>query len=167
MSGPTPEKVMQLITGAWAAGILGAAARHGLFTALEDHPDTAAGLAKRVDISPRGAQALLDGLTGLGLLALRGGEYRNMPEASAFLVTGKPAYLGAMAEVFLEDFGTWQKLPQAVKTGLPTTVSTADVADNPFWHVLALQLRILLISESMGLHDSGGHGCLVHRLRRR
>ena len=32
---------------------------------------------------------------------------------------------------------------------------------------LALQLRILLISESMGNHDSGGHGCLVHRLRRR
>ena len=32
---------------------------------------------------------------------------------------------------------------------------------------LALQLRIVLISESMGNHDSGGHGCLVHRLRRR
>src|SRR5487761_1269570 len=33
--------------------------------------------------------------------------------------------------------------------------------------MLALQLRTLLISESMGNHDSGGHGCLVHRLRRR
>jgi hypothetical protein len=30
MNGPTPDKVMQLITGASAASILGAAARHGL-----------------------------------------------------------------------------------------------------------------------------------------
>ena len=67
MSGPTPEKVMQLITGAWAVSILGTAAGHGLFTALEDNPDTAAGLAKRVGISPRGAQALLDGLDIVGL----------------------------------------------------------------------------------------------------
>src|SRR5579871_6583164 len=88
MTGPTPEKVMQLVTGAWAASILGAAARHSLFTALEDNPDTATGLAKTAGISPRGAQALLDGLTGLGLLTLRDGKYYNTPEASAFLVKG-------------------------------------------------------------------------------
>jgi ubiquinone/menaquinone biosynthesis C-methylase UbiE len=161
MSGPTPEKVMQLITGAWAASILGTAAGHGLFTALEDNPDTAAGLAKRVGISPRGAQALLDGLTGLGLLTLRGGEYHNTPDASAFLVMGKPSYLGAMAEVFLNDFGTWQRLPESAKTGLPTAVSTTDVADNPFWHVLVTAIAPLsfpvarMMAERLGLATAG------------
>ena len=51
MNGPTPDKVMQLITGAWAASILGAAARHGLFTALEGNPDSTDGVAKKTGIS--------------------------------------------------------------------------------------------------------------------
>ena len=145
MNGPSPERVMQLITGGWAAGILGAAARHGLFTALDAHPDDAQGVAKRAGISIRGAQALLDGLTGLGLLTTSNRTYRNTPEAAAFLVKGAPGYLGALAEVFLEDFGTWQKLPEAAKTGLPVARHTADVADNPFWHVLVTAIAPLSI----------------------
>ena len=161
MTGPTPDKVMQLITGGWAASILGAGARHGLFTALEGHPQGAEGIAERVGISSRGAQALLDGLTGLGVLTTSAGTYQNTPEASTFLVKGKPSYLGAMAEVFLDDFGTWQKLPEAVKTGLPTASHTADVADNPFWHVLVTAIAPLsfpvahMIGERLGLAAAG------------
>src|SRR6202140_5706379 len=136
MTGPTPEKVMQIITGGWASSILGAAAQHGIFTALEGNPATAEEVAKKTGISSRGAQALLDGLTGLGLLTLSNGKYQNSPEASAFLIKGKPSYMGALADVFLEDFGTWQKLPEAAKTGRRTPPHTADAADNPFWHVL-------------------------------
>jgi hypothetical protein len=136
MTGPTPDKIMQLITGGWASSILGAASRHGIFTALEASPDTAEGVAKRTGISLRGAQALLDGVTGLGLLTLSGGHYRNSPEASAFLVKGKRGYLGPMAEVFMDDLETWRKLPESAKTGLPVAAHTADMADNPFWHVL-------------------------------
>src|SRR5690349_20318123 len=105
MNGPSPEKVLQLITGGWACSILGAGVRHQIFTKLEGAPDTGESIASKVGISPRGAQALLDGLTGLGLLELTNGRYQNSAEASAFLVMGKPAYLGAMAEVMLEDFG--------------------------------------------------------------
>jgi hypothetical protein len=161
MSQPTPEKVMQLITGGWVASILGAAAQHGLFTALEEHPDNAAGIAKRLGISTRGAQALLEGLTGLGILTLASGRYQNTPEASAFLVKNKPSYLGAMAEVFLNDFGTWQKLPEAVKTGLPTAPNTTDMADNPFWHVLVTAIAPMsfpiaqIIAERLGLAAAG------------
>src|SRR5579862_1088454 len=99
MNGPTPEKVLQLITGGWATSVLGGAARHGIFTAIEGNPDTAENIAKKTNISLRGAQAMLDGLTGLGLLSLSNGRYANSPEASLFLVKGKPSYLGAMAEV--------------------------------------------------------------------
>ena len=161
MAGPSPERVMQLTTGAWGASILGAAAQHGLFTALEGNSDNAEGVAKRLSISARGAQALLDGLTGLGLLTLAGGKYQNTPEASAFLVRNKPGYLGALAEVFLNDFATWQKLPEAVKTGSPSTANTADVADNPFWHVLVTAIAPLsfpvaqMIAERLGLAGAG------------
>ena len=80
---PTPDKVMQLITGGWAAAILGSAAKHGVFDALAGSGDDAAGVANTTRISLRGAQAVLDGLTGVGLVTLSEGRYTNTPEASA------------------------------------------------------------------------------------
>ena len=161
MTGPTPEKVMQIITGGWASSILGAATTHGVFNALEGNPANAETVAKNTRISLRGAQALLDGLTGLGLLTLSEGRYQNTPDASVFLVKGKPSYLGGMAEVFLQDFPTWQKLPEAAKTGLPSAGNTADVADNPFWHVLVPAIAALsfpvaqMAAERLGIAKAG------------
>ena len=69
--------------------------------------------------------------------------------------------MGALAEVFLEDFGTWQKLPEAAKTGLPTAPQTADAADNPFWHVLVTAIAPLslpvahMVAERLGLATAG------------
>lgn len=161
MSGPTPEKVMQIITGGWATSILGAAAQHGVFTALEGEPANTETVAKKTGISMRGAQALLDGLTGLGFLSLSNGLYQNSADASAFLVKGRPSYLGGMAEVFLQDFPTWQNLPEAAKTGEPSARNTADVADNPFWHVLVPAIAALsfpvaqLAAERLGVANAG------------
>lgn len=161
MNEPTPDRVLQLITGGWATSILGAAARHGVFTSLEGHPDDADGVARKTGISLRGAQALLDGLTGLGMLTLSGGKYQNTPEASAFLVAGRAGYMGAMAEVFLQDFDTWRKLPDAARTGLPSAPQAIDVADNPFWHVLVTAIAPLsfpvahLAAERLGLATAG------------
>lgn len=158
---PSPEKIMRFVTGGWALSILGAAARHAIFNCLEEGPATVEQVAKKTDISVRGAQALLDGLTGLGLLVLSGGRYQNSPDASAFLVKGRPSYLGGMAEVFMEDLTTWQKLPEAVKTGLPVAAHTTDVADNPFWHVLVPAIASLSVpvaqmaAESLGLAKAG------------
>jgi hypothetical protein len=161
MTGPNPEKIMQIITGGWATAILGGAAQHGLFTALEGNPATAETIAKKTGISLRGCQALLDGLTGLGLLSLSEGLYRNSADASSFLVKGKPSYLGGMGEVFLQDFSTWQNLPEAAKTGLPSARNTTDVADNPFWHVLVPAIAALsfpvaqMAAERLGVAKAG------------
>src|SRR5678809_212295 len=133
-SAPTPEKIMQLITGGWAAAILGAAAKNGIFNALEGDGGGAADVAAKCGISERGAQAALDGLTGLGLVTLSNGRYINTPEASAFLVKGKPAYFGGMAEVMTGSLNEWATLPEAVRTGNPTASETAEMADNEFWH---------------------------------
>jgi ubiquinone/menaquinone biosynthesis C-methylase UbiE len=161
MTGPTPDKIMQIITGGWATSILGAAARHGIFTTLEGTPDNAENVAKKTGISFRGAQALLDGLTGLGLLTLSDGRYQNSPDASLFLVKGKPSYLGAMAEVFLQDFPNWQKLPEAAQTGLPSAPNDTELADNPFWHLLVPAIAALsfpvaqMAAERLGIAKAG------------
>ena len=161
MPGPTPDKVMQCITGGWAAAIVGSAARHGVFNALEGDGDRVEGVAKKAGISSRGAQAVLDGLTGLGLVASSNGHYQNAPEASAFLVKGKPAYLGGMAEVFTDALAEWAKLPHAVKTGRPTASNTTDMADNEFWHVLVPAIAALsfpvaqMAAERLGIATAG------------
>ena len=159
--GPTPDKVMQLITGGWAAAILGSAAKHGIFNALGDGGDDAEGVAKKTGISARGAQAVLDGLTGVGLVTLSKGRYANTPDASAFLVKGQPAYLGGMAEVMTGSLTEWGTLPEAVKTGKPTVSDTADMADNDFWHALVPAIAALSVpvaqmaAERLGIATAG------------
>ncbi len=77
---------MQLATGAWAAGIPGAAVNHSIFTHLGGSALTAEATAKKANLSPRGTQGLLDALVGLGLLNIVDGRYENTLEASSFTV---------------------------------------------------------------------------------
>ena len=159
--GPTPDKIMQCITGGWAAAILGSAARHGVLNVLDAGGDDAEGVAQKAGISLRGAQAVLDGLTGLGLISHSNGRYQNSPEASAFLVKGKPSYLGGMAEVFTDSLTDWAKLPSAVKSGTPAASTTTDMADNEFWHRLVPAIAALsfpvaqMAAERLGVATAG------------
>lgn len=130
---PTPDRIMGLINGYWATGILGAAASHSLFTHLEAGADTASQLADRAGISERGAQTLLSGLVSLGIVELRDGRYRNTAEASAFLVEDQPASLSDFAKLKLAHMGDLKTLPDVVRAGGPVTNATVEVADNPHW----------------------------------
>ena len=157
----TPDRIMQLITGGWASAILGSASKHGIFNALEGGGDNAAGVAKKTGISGRGAQVMLDGLTGLGLVTLSNGRYQNTPEASTFLVKDKPAYFGGMAEVMAASLTDWATLPEAVKTGNPTAASTAEMPDNDFWRLLVPAIASLsfpvaqMAAERLGIAKAG------------
>jgi SAM-dependent methyltransferase len=152
---------MQLITGGWAAAILGSAAQHGVFNALEGDGDNADGVVQKTGISVRGAQAVLEGLTGVGLLSYANGRYHNSPEVSTFLVKGKPAYLGGLAEVMTGSLADWAKLPQSVKTGEPAASITTDMADNEFWHLLVPAIAALsfpvaqMAAERLSLPEAG------------
>jgi SAM-dependent methyltransferase len=98
----------------------------------------------RPRLSLRGTQALLDGLVGLGLVRVSAGKYANSEEASAFLVEGKPTYLGAHAKMVVSPFGqVFQRLPEVVKTGVPVASHTADEPENPFWEELVLAIAPL------------------------
>ncbi|MCE9583791.1 MAG: methyltransferase domain-containing protein [Planctomycetes bacterium] len=138
---------MQLITGSWASAFLGAGASLKVFGHIEKGKRTAEDLAKVTGTSVRGMKALLDGLTGLGLITVAGGQYTNSPEATAFLVEGKPPYLGAFAKLMIADFATsdWAKLPDAVKAGGSTMPPLPEVEDNPFWHELVPAIAPLAV----------------------
>jgi len=140
---PSPEKIMQVATGCWATGILGAAVDCSLFQHLEGEGESAASLGAKIPISPRGLQCLLDGLTGLGLIELRGGKYRNSPEASFYLVEGKPTFLGGLPRLNTRDMTRWSEFPRAVRTGLPPDENTAELAENEYWESLVPSIATL------------------------
>ena len=160
-SGPTADTIMQIITGGWATAVLGSAAKHGVFDALEGGAGDPQAVASRTGISPRGAQALLDGLTGLGLVTLAQGRYSNTPEASKFLLKNTPSYIGGMAEVMTGSLTEWATLPAAVKSGNPTASEQANMADIEFWHVLVPAIAALsypvaqIIAGRLGIAKAG------------
>jgi ubiquinone/menaquinone biosynthesis C-methylase UbiE len=157
---PTPDRIMQLINGYWATGIVGTAASHSLFTHLDAGETTADRLAARAGISVRGAQTLLDGLVGLGLVEVRDGDYRNTAEAAAFLVEGRPACLTTFARLKLAHLGEVADLPDIVRAGGPVTDATV-VADNPHWEevVPAIAAQSVLAAEAaaelLGVAEAG------------
>jgi len=139
---PSPEKIMQLVSGVWGTGILGAAAVHGIFNHLEAGA-TAGEVAQKAALSPRGAQALLDGLLGLQLITLQDGKYRNSPESSMFLVDGKPASFAGMARWSISSLARWKDLADVARTGQPVASDTTDTAENPFWESLVPSIAVL------------------------
>ena len=132
----TPARIIQIATGIWGSAVLGSAVSHALFAQLETGAKTATEIATLAGISERGAQALLDGLVALDLVELNDGWYRNTAEAASYLVSGRPGYLGAFAEVLLSEAASWSALPDVVRTGVPAMSATHDAADATFYEKL-------------------------------
>jgi len=129
------------LQGIASTAAVGAAATHSLFTHIEQGAATVEEIARAAAISARGAQALLDALVALGLVHIADGRYTNSPEASFYLVEGKPAYLGTHAKMVFSPFGrAFLSLPDVARTGVSTYEHTADVSDNPFWEELVLAI---------------------------
>lgn len=137
LAGPVlevaPDKVIAHATGLWGSAILGAAVTHRVFTILERGARTPEELALEAGLSARGAQALLDGVVGLGLAEVAGGRYRPSREAATFLVEGRPSYLGDWVKLEALCMEQWQGLPDAVRAGAPPPPESDDTR---FWEAL-------------------------------
>ncbi|POX52006.1 SAM-dependent methyltransferase [Streptomyces sp. Ru71] len=158
---PTPDRIMRLINGYWATGVLAAASTHSLFTHLENGAGTAAELADRAEISERGAQTLLDGLVSLSLVELHEGRYRNTPEASVYLVEDTPVSLARFARLKLTHMGALADLAEVVRVGGPVKDVVVEVANNPHWEEIVKAIAAQSVpaagiaAEVLGLADAG------------
>jgi SAM-dependent methyltransferase len=160
-SEPNPGRILQIATGAWAAGVQAAACTHSIFTHLDAGHDTVGAVARKAGISERGASTLLDGLVGLGLVTVASGRYRNAPDAAEFLVEGKPSYFGGFPRVIFTAFADWMSLPEVVRRGEPLASNRADLEENPFWTDLVPAIMVLAIpvalqaAEKLGIAKAG------------
>jgi 2-polyprenyl-3-methyl-5-hydroxy-6-metoxy-1,4-benzoquinol methylase len=97
----TPESIVQVCSGLWAAGVLKGAVELQVFDQLAPGPQDVDGLSETLSAPPQSLKILLDALVALGFLDRVSQGYCLTPVSAEFLVTTKPTYLGGFAAEIL------------------------------------------------------------------
>jgi len=106
---------------------LAAAVRIGFFDLLDGGPLDADAIGARLGTQARPTRALLAALLAMGLVARDGsGRFSLAPDASDYLVRGKPAWLGGLIDLEVESFLSPAILLEALRAGKPTVYGGAD-----------------------------------------
>jgi hypothetical protein len=122
----SPDRILEVGLGFWAAKTLLSAVDLDLFSELAKRPATAEVLRARLGLHPRSARDFFDALVALGMLEREAGVYRNTPATDLFLDRAKPSYEGgilAMANTRLYPF--WGALTEGLRTGRPQNEAKA------------------------------------------
>jgi SAM-dependent methyltransferase len=114
----SPKPIMELATAFQRSRPLLTAFELGLFTALNSEARTSEETAAALETEARATDRLMNALVGLGLLEKSDGRFRNTPMAEAYLVKGRPEYMGGLGHTnHLWD--TWSRLTEVVRAGHP------------------------------------------------
>jgi acetylserotonin O-methyltransferase len=110
--------ILELIHAFRRSKVLFTAVRLGIFDRLEIAPQTAAQLARDLDLNLGALTRLLDACRPLELLTRDGDFYRNTPDASRALVTSSPdSLVGYIVHSDRSLYPLWGKLEDAVREG--------------------------------------------------
>jgi SAM-dependent methyltransferase len=128
----TPDRIMQFVWGFAPTLILEAAIKNNVFDTLDSGPRSIAQVAAATGASERGLRAIMNALVALDLIDKEGTDlYALTPESSAFLVSTKPGFQGAILKhMSRRMIPNWLQLPEIVRTGTPSTaVNREESAD--------------------------------------
>ena len=143
----SPEPLLELGTAYWSSKAFLTACNLKLFSLVNAGHDTVDRLTGVLDIPERGTRYLVDGMTALGLLRKADESYQTTPLASAYLVEGKPGYMGGLfVTLDSEFFAPFGDLGSAMRR------------DRPVWPVDADGQRVPLTPEQSELFTRGMHG---------
>lgn len=118
--GPDPALLMQLALAYRASTVLFAASDLDVFSLLADGGLTADEIAARCGANREPLRLVLEMCVGSGMLTTDGSRYENTPTAAAFLVRGRPAYIGDGLKYARDLYPAWGGLTDLVRTGKPT-----------------------------------------------
>ncbi len=151
---PDPNNILNLLFAFRLSKTMFEAVSLGVFDALADRPQSATALAKRLEVNADALGRLLDACVGLQLLAKKGTDYANTPEASAYLCSQSPdrltGYINYSNDVM---WSMWANLKDAVREGTNRWKQTYDL-DGPLFssfYRTEESLREFL----MGMHGFG------------
>ncbi|MBN9178687.1 MAG: polyketide biosynthesis methyltransferase [Microbacterium sp.] len=125
---PDAGRILEIATGYMAAKQLFESSRIGLFAALADGSQDAAGIAAATGVSERMARILADAMAAKGLLVRSAGTYALAPDAAAYL-TGTAAELDlAPFLTFLSEisYPHWLQFGHTVDTTEPGDLQMDD-----------------------------------------
>ncbi|HVP14149.1 MAG TPA: class I SAM-dependent methyltransferase [Terriglobales bacterium] len=135
--------VFDAVFQSWRTSVIRTACGLGVFSRLENGPLSAGALALELGCVPRLLEAVLDACVGMGLLTRAAACYRNSHLSGAYLVEGRPLYLGHILEVQARDAALWDRLLDVVRTGEVPRVRAGAAEDDPVF--------------TMAMNDLGAH----------
>lgn len=120
---PTADRIMQMAWGFAVTNILATAVEFGVFTEIAQGATTPFAIAKKLGVPVRGIAMLTNALVAYGLVHRDGDastEHRLSDDAAAFLVRGKPSYVGDFITLNARRLTEgWRRLDECVRTGNP------------------------------------------------
>lgn len=126
------EPIMRSVTGYWSTSVIGAGVSLAIFEHIESGATTIDALSRSTSLSTRTTRALLDALTGLGLLTVKNCVYSNSAAASTFLIKGKDTYAGEFVLLNVETMPKWQGFLQAIQDNRPV-MTLQGIPEHPYW----------------------------------
>jgi len=131
----TPQRISQLAWSYAAPLILEAAIRNHVFDALDSGPKTIEQVHAATGASTRGLTAIMNALCGLELLAKDSGHRFSLTaESAAFLVRGKPSFMGGLILHTSEQLiPKWLHLNEVVRTGKPAAAVNQEGEGSEFF----------------------------------
>lgn len=114
------SQLMGLAGGHVEARIVQTAVELAIFDALEATALNAPTLAQNLELDEQATELLLNALTAVGLLAKHRTEFALTEVSRRHLLRRSPNYVGGMIGFDAMLWHDWEKLPEAIRTGLPT-----------------------------------------------
>jgi hypothetical protein len=148
----SPRPLMRILGDFANSQILDASIEYDFFTLIHDGSHSAEEIARRAGTDPRATRIVLDSLPALGMVQKRDRGYFLTPIADAFLVKGKPSYVGDFRHVALALWDGMAHLKESLKTGKP--LSRMDTgAELKVWEKLVLGIIVIAEPAAKALCD--------------
>jgi ubiquinone/menaquinone biosynthesis C-methylase UbiE len=114
------QRLRSFATGFMGARVLITANTLGMFELLE-RPLSAQSVSKRLNLTRRATEILLDVLVSLGFLKKSGQKYQNSSLSKRFLIKKSPYYQGDLLRHYDNLWRSWSVLDEVVRTGEPSS----------------------------------------------
>jgi len=113
------SQLMGLASGHAEARIVQTAVELRVFDALEARPLSSVAAAAQLQLNERALELLLNALAALGLLEKSGEKFALAGISRLYLLRSSPHYVGGMIGFDAMLWRAWERLPEAIRTGLP------------------------------------------------
>lgn len=116
---PEPSTISRLEMAVHPSFALLAGMKLDLFTPLQDGPLSSEEIATEIGVGEAKLKPLLYALAAADLLIVQDGRFANTPEADAYLVRGRPTYLGQRHELWSWLWDAELHTAESISTGVP------------------------------------------------